>query len=87
MTGLTEPSAPLSYTRQQIVPIPALRRRSYDRITSNTPGRLKMEHNNGFTGLSVRTVAQDFTVLVVGALATATAVACVAMGLVLLLAQ
>ena len=46
-----------------------------------------MEQNNRFTGLSVRTVAQDFTVLVAGALATATAVACVAMGLVLLLAQ
>lgn len=46
-----------------------------------------MHQNNGFTGLTVRTAAQDFAVLLFGAVATATAVAGVAMGLVLLLAQ
>jgi hypothetical protein len=46
-----------------------------------------MEQNNGFTGLTVRGAVQDFAGLIFGALATATAVAGVAMGLVLLLAQ
>jgi len=46
-----------------------------------------MQQNSGFTGLSVRTAAQDFFLLVLGALATATAVAGVAVALVLLLAQ
>ena len=46
-----------------------------------------MQQNIGFTGYTVRTAAQDFAGLVLGALATATAVAGVAMGMVLLLAQ
>jgi hypothetical protein len=46
-----------------------------------------MEQNTGFTGLTVRTAVQDFAGLIIGALATATAVAGVAMGLVILLAQ
>jgi hypothetical protein len=46
-----------------------------------------MEQNTGFIGLTVRTAVQDFAGLIIGALATATAVAGVAMGLVILLAQ
>jgi hypothetical protein len=46
-----------------------------------------MEHNTGFTGLTVRTAVQDFAGLILGALATGTAVAGIAMGLVLLLAR
>ena len=46
-----------------------------------------MDNSKGFTGLTVRTAVQDFAGLIFGALATATAVAGVAMGLVLLLAQ
>ena len=46
-----------------------------------------MQQNNRFGGVTVRTAAQDFAGLVLGAVATATVVAGAAMGLVLLLAQ
>ena len=46
-----------------------------------------MENNASFTELTVRTAVQDFAGLILGALVTGTAVAGVAMGLVLLLAQ